>query len=214
MAAAPAGQRHPELDTALPQTLRYVRGDAGHQEPWRVACPRWHRPDPQWPCVRAVKRVIVRAFPQVEAVPVGLTQGHWARSGGGNSRAALARQVRARIAGVSGGIASRSRCEASPPVILTVSASPVHQSSRTLGSPMIRSSRGQEVQASAFNAIRRTMPSRSATAATRAGNSVAGSRVRGHHAPFTRPSAVDEGENASRRRGCSAAAPAREMPRP
>ena len=26
---------------------------------------------PQWPCVRAVKRVIVWAFPQVEAVPVG-----------------------------------------------------------------------------------------------------------------------------------------------
>jgi hypothetical protein len=25
-----------------------------------------------------VKRVIVRAFPQVKAVPVGLTQGHWA----------------------------------------------------------------------------------------------------------------------------------------
>jgi hypothetical protein len=31
----------------------------------------------QWPCVRAVKRVIVRAFPHVGAVPVGLTQGHW-----------------------------------------------------------------------------------------------------------------------------------------
>ncbi len=138
-----------------------------------------------------------------------------ARSGGdNNSRAALARQVRARIVGVSGGIASRSRWEASPPVMLTVSASPVHQSSRTIGPPLITMWSGQEVQAFAFSAIRRTTPSRSATAVASADSSAAGSRVRGHHAPFTTRSAVDEGENASRTRGCSAAAPAREMPRP
>ena len=41
----------------------------------------------QWPCVRAVKRVIVRAFPHVGAVPVGLTQGHW---GGAGQHAATA----------------------------------------------------------------------------------------------------------------------------
>ena len=135
-----------------------------------------------------------------------------ARSGGDNSQAALDRQVRARIAGVSGGIARRSSCEASPPVSLIVCASPVHQSSRTRRPPMIRSWWGQEVQASAFNAIRRTTPSRSATAAARAGSSAAGSRVRGHHPPFTTSSAVDEGENANRTPGCSAAVPRCETP--
>jgi hypothetical protein len=134
-----------------------------------------------------------------------------ARSGGVSPRAALARQLRARIVGVPGGIASRSRCEASPPVSLIVCASPVHQSSRTPRAPMITSCWGQEVQASAFNAIRRTTPSRSATAAARAGSSAAGSRVRGHHPPSRTSSAVDEGENASRTRGCSAAVPACEM---
>jgi hypothetical protein len=137
-----------------------------------------------------------------------------ARSGGVMSPAALARQARARIVGVSGGIASSTRCEASPPVSLIVCASSVHQSSRTLGLPMITSWWGQEVHASAFNVLRRTTPGRSATAVTRAGNSAVGSRVRGHHAPFTTPSAVEGGENASCTRGCSAAAPAREMPRP
>ena len=112
-----------------------------------------------------------------------------------------------------GGIASSTRCEASPSVSLIVCASSVHQSSRTLGPPMITSWWGQEVHASAFNVIRRTTPSRSATAVARAGNSAVGSRVRGHHAPFTTPSAVEGGENASCTRGCSAAAPAREMPR-
>jgi hypothetical protein len=100
--------------------------------------------------------------------------------GGVMSRAAVARQARARIVGVSGGIASSTRCEALL-VSLIVCASPVHQSSRTLGPPMITSWWGQEVQASAFNAIRRTTPSRSATAAARAGSSAAGSRVHGHH---------------------------------
>lgn len=129
------------------------------------------------------------------------------RSGVVISRAALARQVRARIAGVSGGIASRSRCKASSPVSSIVCASPVHQSSRTVGPPTITSSWGQEVHASAFNAMRRTTPSRSATASTRAGNSVIGSRDRGHHPPSKTSSALDGGENASRTRGCAVAAP-------
>ena len=55
--------------------------------------------------------------------------------------------------------------------------------------------------------------SRSATAVARAGNSVAGSRVRGHHPPPTTSSAVDEGENASRTRGCMAATRGCEMSR-
>jgi hypothetical protein len=135
-----------------------------------------------------------------------------ARSGGDMSRAAVARQVRASNVGVSGGIASKSRCKASPPVSLTVCASPVHQSSRTLGPPMITSWWGQEVQASAFNAIRRTTPSRPATAVARAGSSVAGSRVRGHHPPFTTSSAVDEGESASRTPSCVAVTPGGGMP--
>jgi len=129
-----------------------------------------------------------------------------ARSGGVTSPAALARQARARIVGVSGGIASSTRCEALPPVSLIVCASPVHQSSRILGLPMMMSCWGQDVHASAFKVIRRTTPSRSVTAVARAGSSAVGSRVRGHHAPFTSPSAVEEGENASCTRGCSAAA--------
>ena len=112
---------------------------------------------------------------------------------------------------MSGGIASRSRCEASSLVNLIVCASPVHQSSRTFAPP-ITSWRGQEVQASVFNAIRRTTPSRSATAVARSGSSAAGSRVRGHHPPFMTSSVVDEGQNASRTGGCSAAASACELP--
>jgi len=142
-----------------------------------------------------------------------MSGGASAPSGGGVLRAALARQVRARIVGVSGGTASSSRCAPSRPVSLMMCASPVPQSSRTLGPPMITSRRGQEVHASAFNAIRRTTPSRSATAATRAGSSAAGSRVRGHHPPSTNSSAVDEGEIVSRARGCSAATQACEAPR-
>jgi hypothetical protein len=134
-----------------------------------------------------------------------------ARSGGVMSPAALAR---ARIVGVSGGIASSTRCEASPSVSLIVCASSVHQSSRTLGPPMITSWWGQEIHASAFKVIRRTAPSRSATAVARAGNSAVGSRVRDHHAPFTTLSAVEGARTPVAHGGCSAAAPAREMPRP
>jgi hypothetical protein len=94
---------------------------------------------------------------------------------------------------------------AAPLVSLIVCASPVHQSSRTLGPPMIRSWWGQDVQASAFTVMRCTTPSRSATAVARAGNSVAGSRVRGHHPPPTTSSAVGDSEKASRTSGCMAA---------
>jgi hypothetical protein len=112
-----------------------------------------------------------------------------------------------------GGIANSTRCEASPPLSLIVCASPVHPFSRILGPPMITSWWGQEAHASAFNAIRRTTPSRSATAVARAGSSAAGSRVRGHHPPSTTSSAVDEGENASRTPEYVAATPGHGMPR-
>jgi hypothetical protein len=114
------------------------------------------------------------------------------------SRVAPARHVKARIVAVSKGIASRSRCDPSSPVNLTVCAPPAHQFSRTLEPPMITSWRGQKSQASAFIAIRRTTPSRLATAAIRAGSSAAGSRVRGHQAPFRTSSDVNDAGNANR----------------
>jgi hypothetical protein len=129
------------------------------------------------------------------------------------SRAALARHVKARIMAVSKGMASRSRCDPAPPVNLTVCAPPAHQSSRTLEPSMITSWRGQKSQASAFNAIRRTTPSRLATAATRAGSSAAGSRVRGHQAPFRTSLDANDVGNASRTLTGVDAAPGAGMPR-
>jgi hypothetical protein len=129
------------------------------------------------------------------------------------SRAALARHVKARTVAVSTGIASRSRCDPSLPVNLTVCAPPAHQSSRTLEPPMITSWRGQKFQASAFIAIRRTTPSRLATAAIRAGSSAAGSRVRGHQAPFRTSLDVNDAGNASRTLTGVDAVPGDGMPR-
>jgi hypothetical protein len=84
--AAASGPTPPTTNTppgdTTPRTINKWRldrsrhGMSDHRRRHRV-----HRHDghhsTQWPCVRVVKRVIVRAFPQVKAVPVGLTQGHW-----------------------------------------------------------------------------------------------------------------------------------------
>ncbi|PZS22631.1 MAG: hypothetical protein DLM61_25655 [Pseudonocardiales bacterium] len=62
-------------------------------------------------------------------------------------------------------------------------------------------------QASAFSAIRATMPNRSVPAAIRAGSSAAGSRVRGHQLPSPTPWAVGDDGNASRESGFVVSAP-------
>ncbi len=105
---------------------------------------------------------------------------------------------------VSEGIIIRSSRERREPIKLIVCASrSPNQSSRTSRPSMVMMTWGRPSHAAAFSVIRWTWPSRSVTAATSAGSSVAGSRLRGHQPPSSTPSAVDEHGNTSRRSCCA-----------
>ncbi len=149
----------------------------------------------------------------LDILDAGLTEGAFDEVGvpdpavvlGGKARwegtvfwaAVVVKQVRARVVAVSGGITSRSRWEESQPITLIVCARAPDQSSRTTCWPTVVIRWGLVSRAFAFSAIRSTTPNRSVTAAIRAGNSAAGSRVRGHQLPSTTPRAVGDGGNTS-----------------
>jgi hypothetical protein len=97
--------------------------------------------------------------------------------------------------GIAAGQSDRVRVPGAGPV----------QSDHLLATVVIRW--GLVSQASAFSAIRSTMPNRSVTAAIRAANSAAGCRVRGHQLPSATPWAVGDGGNASRELGFVVSAP-------